>query len=116
MREILYTIARLQTGAWVLAADAHKGDQFFCPKCSGAMNLRKSGKTGPNSKRPYFAYQSLTPNCTPESALHYSFKNFVFEKISTWSSIQTRDCCRKPSIRSNSAVRSPFVLAILALS
>jgi hypothetical protein len=43
--------------------------------------LRKSGNTGKGSKRPHFAHKALTPNCTPETALHYSFKNLVADKI-----------------------------------
>jgi hypothetical protein len=43
--------------------------------------LKKSGNTGKGSKRPHFAHYALTENCTPESALHYSFKKMLLNKI-----------------------------------
>jgi hypothetical protein len=81
MRAILYTVAKLESGELVRAVDANKGMLYYCPICSGVMHLRKSGKTGPNTKRPHFYHKSLTPNCTPESALHFAFKNLAWERI-----------------------------------
>ncbi|MBS0645226.1 MAG: hypothetical protein JSR97_01360 [Verrucomicrobia bacterium] len=81
MTTILYTVATDKNGNLIKANDAEKGDDFFCPVCKSDLILRKSGKTGKGSKRPHFAHRSLTPNCTPETALHYSFKNLLANKI-----------------------------------
>lgn len=78
---ILYTVATDKDGNLVKANDAEKGDNFFCPVCKTELILRKSGKTGKGTKRPHFAHRSLTPNCTPETALHYSFKNLLADKL-----------------------------------
>lgn len=58
-----------------------RGGVFFCPSCNGELILRKSGNTKPGSKRPHFAHRNLTPNCTPETALHYLFKHLLFHKL-----------------------------------
>lgn len=81
MSKILYTVASDGNGKLVRANDAEKGDDFFCPICKTELILRKSGKTGKGSKRPHFAHRALTPNCTPETALHYSFKTLLAEKL-----------------------------------
>jgi hypothetical protein len=80
-RDILYTVARDIHDNLVKASEAEKGQVFYCPICNSTMNLRKSGKIGKNTKRPHFAHQILTPNCTPETALHYIFKNSLFKKL-----------------------------------
>jgi Competence protein CoiA-like family len=87
MTTILYTVATDKNGNLIKANDAEKGDDFFCPVCNSDLILRKSGNTGKGSKRPHFAHRSLTPNCTPETALHYSFKNLLAKKIDNY--IQT---------------------------
>lgn len=79
--KILYTVALDKTGALIKAIDAEKGNEFFCPKCKNELILKKSGKSGKGSKRPHFAHRTLTPNCTPETALHFNFKNLLAEKI-----------------------------------
>lgn len=81
MSSILYTVALDQFENLIKAIDAEKGNDFFCPVCKTELILRKSGKTGKGTKRPHFAHRSLTPNCTPETALHYSFKNLLATKI-----------------------------------
>lgn len=81
MTKILYTVATDKDGNLIKANDAEKGADFFCPVCKTDMILRKSGNTGKGTKRPHFAHRALTPNCTPETALHYSFKNLLAEKI-----------------------------------
>lgn len=78
---ILYTTAKNNEGNFILAKDAEKGSDFFCPVCDEKIILRKSGNTGKNSKRPHFSHKSLMPNCTPESALHYSYKILLADKI-----------------------------------
>ena len=83
MATILYSIAQLSDGQLIKANDAEKGIDYSCPVCEGKMILRKSGKTGKNTKRPHFAHKALSPNCTPESALHYAFKMLAAEKIRT---------------------------------
>lgn len=81
MTKILYTIAKDIKGQLIKANDAEKGNDFFCPVCHCELVLRKSGKTGKGTKRPHFAHHTLTPNCTPETALHYAFKNLLADKI-----------------------------------
>lgn len=78
---ILYSVAIDPTGEMVLAYEAKKDLEYRCHQCESPLILRKSGKVGKNSKRPHFAHKTLTPNCTPETALHYSFKNLLFNKI-----------------------------------
>lgn len=81
MTTILYTVATDKDGILIKANDAEKGENFFCPVCKTDLILRKSGNTGKGAKRAHFAHRSLTPNCTPETALHYSFKNLLASKI-----------------------------------
>lgn len=86
MSKILYSVARTDSGEIVNAANAEKAEHYFCGFCSGPFVLRKSGKTGPGAKRPHFAHKVLTPNCTPESALHFEFKNRLAETIEQYLS------------------------------
>lgn len=79
MGKILYTVAKDPSGNLINAKTAEKGIQFSCPVCDKEMLLRKSGNTTKNSKRPHFAHKTLTPNCTPETALHFLFKNKVLK-------------------------------------
>lgn len=81
MKNILYTVAINKDGTLIKAIDAEKENDFFCPLCKTELILRKSGKTGKGSKRPHFAHRTLTPNCTPETALHFNFKNLLAKKI-----------------------------------
>lgn len=74
--DILYSIGKTSTNQLVKAVDAEKGVVYSCPKCSQAFILRKGTR-----RRPHFAHKALNPNCTPESALHYSFKTLLFSKI-----------------------------------
>lgn len=89
MTNILYTVATDKDGNLINANDAEKGNDFFCPVCKTELILRKSGKTGKGTKRPHFAHRTLTPNCTPETALHYSFKNLLAKKIEHHINSQT---------------------------
>ena len=73
---ILYSIATTSTGQMVNANDAEKGIDYSCPLCGNPFILRKGTK-----KRPHFAHKNLSPNCTPETALHHSFKNLLAKKI-----------------------------------
>ncbi len=81
MKSILYTVAKTETGELIKAAQAEKGNAFFCPVCNTELLLRKSGNTGKNSKRPHYAHKALTANCTPETALHFSFKTLLAKKL-----------------------------------
>jgi len=81
MKSILYTVAKCGNGELVKAAQAEKGNAFFCPICNTQLLLRKSGNTGKNSKRPHFAHKTLTANCTPETALHFSFKMLLARRL-----------------------------------
>jgi len=89
MTQILYTVANDQHGNLIKAKDAIKGIDFYCPICKTVLILRKSGKTGKGTKRPHFAHRTLSPNCTPESALHFSFKNLLTQKIERHISTKT---------------------------
>lgn len=89
MTTILYTVATDKDGNLIKANDADKGNDFFCPLCKTELILRKSGKTGKGAKRPHFAHRALTPNCTPETALHYSFKNLLADKLQQHIATQT---------------------------
>jgi len=80
-KQILYVTAFDEHGIFVKANDAEKTGKYFCPICKSELILKKSGKIGKGSKRPHFAHYHLTENCTPESALHYSFKKMLYEKI-----------------------------------
>lgn len=81
MRNILYTLARDETGDLIRATDAEKGCNYFCGYCQNPFVLRKSGKTGPRTKRPHFAHKADASNCSPETALHFEFKNLLFKSI-----------------------------------
>ncbi|MEO0769156.1 MAG: competence protein CoiA family protein [Cyanobacteria bacterium J06649_4] len=76
MKKVLYSIGRTTSGQLIKAVDAEKGIPYACPICDRQLILRKGKK-----KRPHFAHKALSPNCTPESALHYGFKTLLFERI-----------------------------------
>ena len=78
MKQILYTIAKNENGGLIQAKDATKGNIYFCLICSQSLILKKSIAA---KRRPHFAHKTLTPNCTPESALHEGFKNSLADKI-----------------------------------
>ncbi|MDR0556734.1 MAG: hypothetical protein LBG43_02530 [Treponema sp.] len=80
-KQILYVTAFDENGMLVKANDARKGGKYFCPICNIELILRKSGKVGKGSKRPHFAHHHLIENCAPESALHFSFKKLLLERI-----------------------------------
>lgn len=73
---ILYSTAISPTGEIVNAIDAEKEINYSCLLCKQHLILRKGKK-----KRPHFAHKNLSPNCTPETALHYSFKSLLANKI-----------------------------------
>lgn len=81
--EILYTTAIDSRGNLVHIDTAEKGREYSCPSCKGTFILKKSGNTKKGSKRPHFAHNELTPNCTAESALHYSFKKNLIDLLNT---------------------------------
>lgn len=72
--EPLFTIALDKCGNTVSIKDAVKGADYFCPECGAKFALKKSGNTGPHSRRPHFAHLGHGYNCTPESILHKAFK------------------------------------------
>jgi len=76
-KEILYTTAIDKNGDIIQINNAEKGMDYYCPLCKKEFILRKSGKTGRGSRRPHFAHNEITPNCTPEGVLHYSFKEML---------------------------------------
>ncbi|MEP7074346.1 MAG: hypothetical protein ABI878_00940 [Acidobacteriota bacterium] len=81
MKQVLYGVARSEMGELIHAVDADKGGVFSCGFRKDPLVLKKSGKTGIGSKRPHFAHKSLTPNCNPESALHFEFKTMLVNEI-----------------------------------
>jgi len=81
MDEIFYTTAKDTKGNLFTALSAQKGSDYYCVNCNNALILKKSGKTGPRTKRPHFAHKSLAPNCQPETALHFGFKTLAAEKL-----------------------------------
>ena len=84
--ELLYITAIDENGNLVHINDADKCNDYYCPLCKNKFILRKSGKTGKGSKRPHFAHNELTLNCTPESALHYSFKKKLVDLLNKYKS------------------------------
>jgi hypothetical protein len=85
-KEILYTSALDENGNMIHIKDAEKGRTYYCPECKSKFIVRKSGKTGKGSKRPHFAHNNLTINCTPEGVLHYSFKKLLIDLLERYRS------------------------------
>ncbi len=81
MRNILYTIAYNNKGELVFAIDAQKGEIYRCPGCNGEMIPRRSVELKKGAKRPHFAHKILSPNCKPESVLHFGFKRLLSRRI-----------------------------------
>ncbi len=77
MGKLLYTVAINSVGELVFADGSEKGEHYSCAVCDSKLTLKKSGRTGPRSKRPHFAHLTLTPNCAPETALHFTFKSLL---------------------------------------
>ena len=86
VKEILYTTAVDKNGNLIHIDNAEKGINYYCPICKNEFILRKSGKTGKGSKRPHFAHNLLSPNCTPEGVLHYSFKKMLINLLGKYKS------------------------------
>jgi len=86
IKEILYTTAIDENENLIHVDNAEKGINYYCPLCKKDFILRKSGKTGKGSKRPHFAHNELTTNCTPEGVLHFSFKEMLFVLLENYIS------------------------------
>lgn len=84
--EIQYTTAYDENGDLIHIDKAEKGKLYYCPECKNDFILRKSGNTGPRSKRPHFAHKNLNPNCTPEGVLHHSFKKYLVDLLENYRS------------------------------
>ncbi len=80
-REVLYSSAINADGNITLIENALKGTSYYCPLCKNEFILRKSGKSGKGSRRPHFAHNEVSPNCTPEGVLHYSFKRLLLDTL-----------------------------------
>ena len=76
-KEILYSIANNEHGELVSANVAQRGRAYFCPSCNDEMVFRMGEKV-----RPHFAHKSLSPDCNPETVLHFGFKRILYERIS----------------------------------
>jgi hypothetical protein len=81
MRVILYTVAYDDNQALVLAVDALKGHNYHCPECKGDMIPRRSIEQKKGAKRPHYAHKVKSPNCKPESVLHFGFKRMLSQRI-----------------------------------
>jgi len=79
--KILYATAVDEHGQIVHIDDAQKGKPYYCLGCNEKLVLRKSGKSGLGSRRPHFAHNGPTHNCSPETVLHMSFKKMLVEFI-----------------------------------
>ncbi len=86
VKEILYTTAVDNNGNLIHIDNAEKGKNYYCPVCKNEFILRKSGKIGKGSRRPHFAHNQLTTNCTPETVLHYSFKKMIIDLLEKYQS------------------------------
>ncbi|UKP01449.1 competence protein CoiA family protein [Nostoc sp. UHCC 0870] len=75
-KEILYSIAKTDSGELVKAVDAEKNENYLCLVCDQTLILHKGTK-----KRPHFTHKSLSSNCKPETALHYGFKVLLHQSI-----------------------------------
>lgn len=85
-KEILYTTALDEKENLIHIDNAEKSISYFCPGCKGVLILRKSGNIGKGSKRPHFAHNKLTTNCTPEGVLHLSFKKLSIDLLESYLS------------------------------
>lgn len=81
MRDILYTVAYDEAQELVLAVNAVKGHHYHCPECKGEMIPRRSVEQKKGAKRPHYAHKVKSPNCEPESVLHFGFKRFLSQRI-----------------------------------
>ncbi|MED1784000.1 hypothetical protein P4V43_19435 [Brevibacillus fortis] len=78
MKKLLYVTAYNQNDQLVHIDNASKEEQYHCLECGVEMILRKSEL---GLRRTNFAHKTLAANCTPESVLHRSFKEFLFQRI-----------------------------------
>ncbi len=76
-KEILYSLANNESGQLIKAEAAQRSGIYFCLSCNGEMISRRGARV-----RPHFAHKNISPNCSPETALHYGFKKFLHERIS----------------------------------
>lgn len=76
-KEILYSFANNEQGDLVKADMAQRGRAYFCPSCQNEMIYRSGDRV-----RPHFAHKSVSPNCSPETVLHFGFKRLLCERIS----------------------------------
>ncbi len=81
MRDILYTVAYDEAQELVLAVNAVKGLRYHCPECKGEMIPRRSVEEKKGAKRPHYAHKVKSPNCQPESVLHFGFKRLLSKRI-----------------------------------
>ncbi len=107
--EILYTTALDQNDNLIHVNNAEKGSKYYCPLCKKEFILRKSGKSGKGSRRPHFAHNELTPNCTPEGVLHYSFKKMLISLLEKFKN-ENRDLVMSWRCSSCEHANSVFLL------
>ena len=76
-KDILYSLAKNESGDFVNAVAAKRGGIYFCPSCQKQMIHRMGERV-----RPHFAHKNLTNDCSPETVLHFGFKRLLFERLS----------------------------------
>lgn len=81
MRDILYTVAYNDDQELTLAVNAVKGLRYYCPGCKGEMIPRRSIEQKKGAKRPHYAHKVKTPDCKPETVLHFGFKRLLSQRI-----------------------------------
>lgn len=83
MSILYFSAINAMNGKIVVADESEKGHEYKCISCNDDMILKKSGNTGPGSKRPHFAHKARTEDnkCCPETVLHKTFKELLYEKI-----------------------------------
>lgn len=84
MPYFLHIHAKDESGNQVKADDAIKGNTYYCPVCKQEFILKKSQRVGKGTRRTHFAHKVLSPNCKPESVLHYLFKNSLADKLTLY--------------------------------
>ena len=71
--ELLHEYGQNGEGKLINAKNASKGEKYNCPGCKAEFILKKSGKTGPGTRRPHFAHINSVSSCSYESYLHKTF-------------------------------------------
>lgn len=79
--ELLNPWAKDSEGRFISIEHAHKGEQYFCPKCHKPFSYCEKGN-GPHARKSHFKHKVKT-DCKglPESAIHSLAKDGIFKII-----------------------------------